>query len=244
MDSLSSKLSQIQQKFQIDNISNIISINAKIIKEFEKIIIEFKTFRNDISRIQNSLNEIEKDVNTINSKSIRLLEQITTIYDKKVIVNTKQNLLESLNHHFIVKENDIILLTSILKPIDENFFQVFFKIKQIYIDCQKLLIEEHKKLGIEILEKISKCLDMAFEKLYYVIQQELKSTQYESYEIKDIVKKALYILFEKHDLFNKCLETISEKRQILLSNNFQRALVLGNPLISIYPIEMVAYDPL
>lgn len=67
MDSLSSKLSQIQshsytdikikelfkiisqtkfknnelsrQKFQIDNISNIISINAKIIKEFEKIII-------------------------------------------------------------------------------------------------------------------------------------------------------------------------------------------------------------
>ncbi|KAG4302609.1 hypothetical protein PCK1_001193 [Pneumocystis canis] len=229
-----------KQKFKIDNVSNIISTNTKIIKEFEKIIIEFKTFKVYISTIENSINEIEEDINIINSESVHLLEQITTIYNKKLLIDMKQDLLKSFNHHFIIQDDDITLLTSILKPINEKFFEIFFKVKQIYMNCQNLLIMKHKKISIETIEKANVYLDMGFKKLCYVVQQEFKSTQYESYEIKDDIKKAIYILFEKPELFEKCLKTLSEERQNLLLTNFQKALIYENPLISVNPIEIVS----
>ncbi|KAG5437103.1 hypothetical protein PCANB_001224 [Pneumocystis canis] len=229
-----------KQEFKIDNVSNIISTNTKIIKEFEKIIIEFKTFKVYISTIENSINEIEEDINIINSESVHLLEQITTIYNKKLLIDMKQDLLKSFNHHFIIQDDDITLLTSILKPINEKFFEIFFKVKQIYMNCQNLLIMKHKKISIETIEKANVYLDMGFKKLCYVVQQEFKSTQYESYEIKDDIKKAIYILFEKPELFEKCLKTLSEERQNLLLTNFQKALIYENPLISVNPIEIVS----
>ncbi|EMR08447.1 hypothetical protein PNEG_03277 [Pneumocystis murina B123] len=231
-----------KKKFKIDNVSNIISINTKIIQEFEKIIIELKTFKDYISTIKNLTNEMEKEADIISLKSTHFLKQITTIYDRKILINTKQSLLKSFNNNFIIENEDLEILSSISKPVDERFFKILFKVKQIYLNCQKLLIAGYNKAGVEIMEKMDKYLDTGFEKLCYFIQQELKLAKYKSYEPKDDIKKALYMLSEKHDLFKKCLKTISKERQKFLPENSQFELIHNIPLTSIHQIKIQTYD--
>ncbi|QSL64498.1 hypothetical protein MERGE_001799 [Pneumocystis wakefieldiae] len=231
-----------KKKFKVNNVSNIISIDTKIIEEFEKIIIELRTLKDYISTIKNLTNEAEKEADIVSLKSTHFLEQIATIYDKKLLINTKQSWLKLFNNNFIIENEDLEILSSISKPVDEKFFEIFFKVKQIHLNCQKLLIAGYNKAGVEIMEKMDKHLDMGFEKLYYFIQRELKLAKYKSYEPKDDIKKALYILSEKDDLFKKCLKTISKERQELLSENFQFKLIHGNSLTSLQQIKIQTYD--
>ncbi|KTW27663.1 hypothetical protein T552_02104 [Pneumocystis carinii B80] len=231
-----------KKKFKIDNVSNIISINTRIIEEFEKIIIELKTFRDHISIIKNLTSEMEKEADIVNLKSTHFLKQINTVYDRKISINTKQSWLKSFNNNFIIENEDLEILSSISKPVDERFFEIFFRVKQVYLNCEKLLVAGYNKAGVEIMEKMNKYLDMGFEKICYFIQQELKLAKYKSHEPKNDVKKALYMLSEKYDLFKKCLKTISKERQKLLSENLQFELIHDNPLTSVHQIKIQTYD--
>src|SRR6202012_1114650 len=128
------------------------------------------------------------------------------------------------------------------------FFKVLSRAKKIQVDCEILLGTENQRLGLEIMEQVSKSLNGAFQKLYRWVQREFKSLNLENPQISSSMRRALRVLAERPSLFQNCLQIFSESRESTLSDAFYTALTgtpsngQGDP--NLKPIELFAHDPL
>lgn len=176
------------------------------------------------------------------------LEEAADIMSQKDQVEKKQQILEAFNSHFIMSDDDISTLTSTAEPVNDHFFVVLSRAKKIQVDCEILLGTENQRLGLEIMEQVSKNLNGAFQKLYRWIQREFKSLNLENPQISSSIRRALRVLAERPSLFQSCLDFFAEARENILSDAFYTALtgmlVSGEEDKSIKPIELVAHDPL
>jgi hypothetical protein len=177
-----------------------------------------------------------------------VLEESSDLLARKKDIETKQQLLQAFNAHFIMSDDDIATLTSTAEPVNDRFFTVLTRAKQIQVDCSVLLGTENQRLGLEIMERISASLNNAFQKLYRWIQREFKSLNLENPQINSSIRRALKVLAERPTLFQSCLDYFAEARENILSDTFYTALtgtrVGGEEDKSIKPIELVAHDPL
>jgi hypothetical protein len=182
-----------------------------------------------------------------NKETAPVLEEATSLMTQRKQVESKQQILQAFNSHFIISEEEATVLTSTAEPVNEEFFQVLTRVKKIHHDCQVLLGTEDQRLGLEVLEKSSKQLNAAFQKLYRWIQREFKTLDLENPQISASVRRSLRVLAERPTLFQSCLDSFAEARETILSDSFHAALT-GSASevehIATKPIEFHAHDPL
>lgn len=182
-----------------------------------------------------------------NKETEPVLEEATSLMTQRKQVESKQQILQAFNSHFIISEEEATVLTSTAEPVNEEFFQVLTRVKKIHHDCQVLLGTEDQRLGLEVLEKSSKQLNAAFQKLYRWIQREFKTLDLENPQISASVRRSLRVLAERPTLFQSCLDSFAEARETILSDSFHAALT-GSASeaehIATKPIEFHAHDPL
>lgn len=177
-----------------------------------------------------------------------MLEDVSTLLVQKRDLETKQQLLDAFNQHFIVSEDILINLTDVSEAVDDKFFNALKRVKQIHTDCQILLGTENQRLGLELMEQSSRNLNSAYQKLYRWIQREFKTLSLENPRISAFIRRALRALAERPALFQSCLDFFAETREHVLTDAFYSALtgssVNGeqNPMTK--PIEFYAHDPL
>ena len=177
-----------------------------------------------------------------------VLEEASTLLSQKEEIETKKQLLEAFNKHFIISEDDLLVLTTTTEKVDDRFFAVLNRIKQIYADCQVLLGSENQRLGLELMDQTSRNLNVGYQKLYRWIQTEFKTLNLENPQISSIVRRALRTLAERPTLFQSCLAFFAETREHILSDAFYTALTGSsiendqNPVTK--PIDVYAHDPL
>lgn len=163
-------------------------------------------------------------------------------------VGTKEQLLIAFNKHFLLTEGELTALTSTAELVDDAFFVVLFKAKRIRKDCETLLGFENQALGLEVMEQISKNINLAFQKLHRWIQREFKSLNLENPHMGVSIRRALRVLAERPSLFQSCLDLFAETREQVLSDTFYTALTGSSPSgehdRSLKPIELAAHDPL
>ena len=184
-------------------------------------------------------------ITAANSETGPVLEEATNLMDQRKQVETKQQILNAFNSHFLISEDEATVLTSTVEPVNEGFFQILTRVKKIYHDCQVLLGTEDQRLGLEILEQSSKQLNAAFQKLYRWIQREFKTLDLENPQISASVRRSLRVLAERPTLFQNCLDSFAEARESILSDSFHAALTGsgGEEHIVTKPIEFYAHDP-
>lgn len=177
-----------------------------------------------------------------------MLDEATSLMNQKQETETKQELLHAFTQHFIISDEDFLALTSAEVPIDDHFFDVLARVKQVHHDCEVLLGGENQRLGLEIMEKSSRNLNSAYQKLYVWIQKEFRSLNLEDPRISSSIRQALRVLAERPSLFHSCLDFFAEARDYILSEAFQYALsdaVSGaGGDRSVKPIEFSAHDPM
>jgi hypothetical protein len=163
-------------------------------------------------------------------------------------VEQKQSLLSAFNANFVLTEDETAALTLSSEPVDDLFFTTLAKAKRISKDCELLLGFENQKLGLEIMEQVSKNLNLGFQKLYKWVQREFKTLNLENPQIGSPIRRALRVLAERPSLFQNCLDIFAEAREHVLSDSFYTALTgssaSGAQDPSLKPIELVAHDPL
>lgn len=163
-------------------------------------------------------------------------------------VESKANVLKRFKSHFILTEEEVNRLTLPSEPIDEHFFATLSKTKKIQRDCELLLGFEDQVLGLELMEKSSKYLNTAYQKLYKWIQREFKNSNLETPQLNTSMRRALRFLSERPSLFQSCLEFFAEARERMLVDSLHLALTGETPSgetdTSVKPIEMAAHDPL
>ena len=177
-----------------------------------------------------------------------MLEEGTILLSQKHEVETRKQLLEAFKKHFIIPEEDLIVLTSLTGTVDERFFAILGRLKRIHKDCHILLGTENQQLGLDLMEQSSRTLNGAFQKLYRWIQKEFKTLNLENPQIHSSIHRALRVLAERPSLFQNCLDYFSEAREHTLSESFYSALT-GTSTdddgdTTTKPIDFYAHDPL
>ena len=201
-----------------------------------------------ISNLNATCDEMRKHIVLAKQDTAPVLEEASALMNQKKDSETKQQLLDAFAKHFIVSEEDLLILTSAEEPINDRFFDILAKVKQVYHDCEVLLEGENQRLGLEIMEQSSRDLNSAYQKLYKWIQKEFKSLNLEDPRISSSIRRALRVLAERPSLFHSCLDFFAEARDYILADAFHYALTdavssTGSGR-TVKPIEFSAHDPL
>lgn len=163
-------------------------------------------------------------------------------------VLANQQLLRAFRTRFLLTNDEVYSLTSTAEPVDDDFFITMAKAKRIRKECDILLGFENQTLGLDIVEQVSKNLNLAYQKLYKWVQKEFKTLNLENPHLHPSIRRAIRLLAERPSLFQGCLDSFADARQLTLSDAFYLALTgtttTGQPDSSVKPIEMVAHDPL
>lgn len=153
-----------------------------------------------------------------------VLEEASTLLEQKQNLETKKQLLNAFNKHFVISDDELELLISTSEPVNEHFFEVLTRVNQIHTDCQILLGNENQRLGLQLMEQQSRNLNGAYQKLYKWIQREFESLNLENPQINSIIRRALRALAERPTLFQSCLDFFGEAREHVLNDAFYSAL--------------------
>ena len=177
-----------------------------------------------------------------------VLEEASTLLEQKRNLETKKQLLNAFNKHFVISDDELELLISTSEPVNEHFFEVLTRVKQIHMDCQILLGNENQRLGLQLMEQQSRNLNGAYQKLYKWMQREFESLNLETPQINSIIRRALRALAERPTLFQSCLDFFAEAREHVLNDAFYSALTGASSNLEQNPptkaIEFYAHDSL
>ena len=177
-----------------------------------------------------------------------VLEDANNLLQQKHESETRKELLNAFNKHFVISEQELIVLTNASENLDDEFFNVLKRLKQIYVDCQVLLGSENQGLGLELMDQSSRHLNTAYQKLYRWTQKEFQNLNLENPQISSSIRRALKTLAERPSLFQSCLEFFAETRKHILTDRFYAALTgspdENDPNSMTKPIDFYAHDTL
>lgn len=214
---------------------------------------QLKRIGSVISTLNQTCDEMRKHIGQAKQDTTPVLEEAGALMAQRKETETKQQLLDAFSKHFLVPEEDLLTLTSVEEPVDDRFFDILARVKQVHHDCEVLLGGENQRLGLEIMEMSTRNLNSAYQKLYRWIQKEFQSLNLEDPRISSSIRRALRVLAERPTLFHSCLDFFAEARDYVLSDAFHYALTdaisggngggVGADR-TVKPIEFSAHDPL
>lgn len=208
---------------------------------------QLKRIGSSIASLNSCCEDIRRHVAAAHRQTGPVLEEVSTLLSQKEDAETKKQLLGAFSKQFVLSDEDLEILVSSTALVDERFFGVLAQLKRIHKDCQVLLGYEDQQLGLELMDKCIRHLNLAFQKLFRWIQKEFKMLNLESPQINASMRRALRVMSERPALFQNCLDFFAESREHNLSTAFYLALTglpreSGDPATK--PIEYYAHDPL
>lgn len=84
------------------------------------------------------------------------LDEASQLLFQKRDVEIKEALLSAFTEHFVVSEEDALILTSSAEPLDDRFFEILSRVKGIHSNCEILLASENQRVGCVLKFNTSK----------------------------------------------------------------------------------------
>ncbi|KAF2030815.1 oligomeric Golgi complex subunit 6 [Setomelanomma holmii] len=238
---------ETRRQIRLDVQKEVVQCNGEIVKDFGEVAEQLRRIGSAIKSLNSYCADMRNHIAAANRDTGPVLEEASSLMTQRKQVETKQQILQAFNSHFLVSDEEATVLMSTAEPVNEEFFQVLTRVKKINHDCEVLLGTEDQRLGLEVLEQSSKQLNAAFQKLYRWIQREFKTLDLENPQISASVRRSLRVLAERPTLFQSCLDSFAEARESILSDSFHAALTGSSSEaehITTKPIEFHAHDPL
>ncbi|KAJ6051276.1 hypothetical protein N7499_010640 [Penicillium canescens] len=243
---------ETRRQLRLDVQKEVVDCNAEIVRDFGKVAEQLQRIGTVITTLNQTCDDMRKRINLAKQDTTPVLEEANVLMAQRKETETKQQLLDAFSKHFIIPEEDLMILMSSEEPVDERFFDVLARVKQVHHDCEVLLGGENQRLGLELMELSTRNLNSAYQKLYRWVQKEFRSLNLEDPRISSSIRRALRVLAERPSLFHSCLDFFAEARDYILSDAFHYALTdavsgangsaAGDR--SVKPIEFSAHDPL
>ncbi|KAJ6099499.1 hypothetical protein N7467_001034 [Penicillium canescens] len=243
---------ETRRQLRLDVQKEVVDCNAEIVRDFGKVAEQLQRIGTVITTLNQTCDDMRKRINLAKQDTTPVLEEANVLMTQRKETETKQQLLDAFSKHFIIPEEDLMILMSAEEPVDERFFDVLARVKQVHHDCEVLLGGENQRLGLELMELSTRNLNSAYQKLYRWVQKEFRSLNLEDPRISSSIRRALRVLAERPSLFHSCLDFFAEARDYILSDAFHYALTdavsgANGPAAgdrSVKPIEFSAHDPL
>ncbi|KAL8797432.1 MAG: hypothetical protein Q9195_000248 [Heterodermia aff. obscurata] len=238
----------IRRRLHLEVQKEVIDCNGEIIDQFATVAERLRRVGHTISRLNICCDSMHQQLIAAHRENAPILEETSMLLTQRQESETKKQLLEAFNQHFIMSEDELRVLTANPDIVDDSFFETLARVKRIHKDCQVLLGTENQRLGLELMEQSSRNLNSAYQKLYWWVQREFKLLDFENPQVSSTIRRALKALAERPTLFESCLDFFAEARQHALVDTFYSALT-GSDNNSdgdgaTKPIEYHSHDPL
>jgi conserved oligomeric Golgi complex subunit 6 len=214
---------ETRRRLRTDIQKEVIDCNGDIVRDFGLVALRLKRIGATIASLNECCEEMKKHISAAQRETAPILDEASTLVTQKEETETKQQLLTAFNKHFMLTEEEMDILTASSEPVDERYFTLLTRLKRIHADCE-VLLGDNQQLGLELLDKSSKQLDSAFQKLFRWIQREFKTLDLENPQMNATIRRALRVLAERPALFESCLDFFAEARERNLSDAFYTAL--------------------
>ncbi|KAF2862212.1 oligomeric complex COG6 [Piedraia hortae CBS 480.64] len=226
-----------RRRLRLDLHEELIQCNGAVITDFGAVAAQLRRVGAAIDGLGRTWAAVRKHVDAANRETGPMLGEAGTILAERDQVQTKRRLLDAAAAHFVLSDAEQDTLSA--HGIDDDFFRVVTRLKQIHTDSQVLLGAENQRLGLEVLEQSSRQLNSAYHKLYRWLSREFKNqVDLENAQVNAAMRRPLRVLAERPALFNSMLDSIAESRESSLSTSFYTALTGPKA------IELTAHDPL
>jgi hypothetical protein len=93
------------------------------------------------------VSSLRTNVAAASSETAPILDEASELLSQKKDVETKEALLSAFTAHFVVSEEDVLVLTSSAETLDDRFFRILSRVKRIHSDCEVLLASENQRAG-------------------------------------------------------------------------------------------------
>ncbi|MCJ1287686.1 Golgi transport complex subunit 6 [Xylographa opegraphella] len=240
---------ETRRNLRLNAQKEVIEHNGDIIRDFGHVAEQLKRIGSTIESLNRCCEDLREHVAIAHRETGSVLEEANSLFIRKQESETKKQLLDAFVEHFVISEDDLETLTSPNTPVDDRFFANLSRLKKVHKDCQVLLGSENQQLGLDLMDKSSRDLNTAFQKLYRWIQKEFRNLNLETPQMNTSIRRSLRVLAERPTIFQSCLDFFAESRERNLSDSFYAALT-GTPTnngaedLTTKPIEYNAHEPL
>ncbi|KAM0511947.1 hypothetical protein ACHAPE_009412 [Trichoderma viride] len=245
---LSRGSAKTRRLLRLDLLREAIDCNGEIIEEMGSVVERLKLIRGVVEKVNSRIEAIKRQIDLAHAQTSPALRDMSSLFEQHKEIERKQETLGAVEGYFVLTEDEIDLLTSTLKPVDDAFFTCLQKAKKITLGCDILLGFENQTLGLELIDRTSGHVNLAFQKLYKWVQQEFRTLNLENPHVNPSMRQALRVLAERPSLFQNCLDFFAASRERSLSEAFHCALTgitpQGTEDTSTRPIDLTAHDPL
>ena len=150
-----------------------------------------------LTKLNNCCETLRRHLTAARRDNAPIIDDASALLEQRQDSGTKKQLLNLFQNHFVISEDDLRVLTAHTDNIDDDFFRVLARVKQIHNDCRVLLGSENQRLGLELMDASSRNLNGAYQKLYRWIQREFKTVNFENPQISSVIRRALRALAER-----------------------------------------------
>ncbi|KAL7929383.1 oligomeric Golgi complex subunit 6 [Trichoderma chlorosporum] len=237
-----------RRRLRLDLLGEAIACNGEIVKEMGTVAERLKLVRGVVERLNSRIEDMKCQIDSAHDRTAPALQGMSSLFEQRMEIERKQGTLSAVEGYFVMTEDEIDSLTSSIKPVDNAFFDNLQKAKKITLGCDILLGFENQTLGLELIDRTSMHVNMAFQKLYKWVQQEFRTLNLENPNVNPAMRQALRVLAERPSLLQNCLDFFASTRERFLSEAFHCALTgvtsQGIEDATTRPIDLTAHDPL
>ncbi|KAL9006382.1 MAG: hypothetical protein Q9188_000856 [Gyalolechia gomerana] len=238
----------LRRRLRLDLQKEVIDCNGSIVQDFGQVAEQLRRIGSTISSLNTCCEDMRRQLAAARRENGPVLDEASQLLAQRQDLEKKKQLLDAFNKHFVLSDEELRVLTAAAEPIDEHFFAILAKVKQIHSDCRVLLGSENQRLGLELMDQCSGYLNNGYQKLYRWIQKEFKTLDLENPQINAFIRRSLRTLAERPALFENCLDNFADAREHILTDSFYAALTGSstnqNNDFMMKPIEVHAHDAL
>ncbi|KAF9169273.1 Golgi transport complex subunit 6, partial [Mortierella sp. AD010] len=222
------------------------NVNYEFLQELEKVNMQFLELEAEMNTMNSLCQEMQDRLNLANDKTVTLLEQTDALREQSKICQVRQTILEAFLDRFTLSESEITILCSTAMEVTPAFFDALEHLENIHADCNALLITEHQRAGLEIMDSMRTYRSISYDKLYRWMQSECRTMSRPDgmMEVREVTKKTIQALKQDDQYFRSILEELVHVRRNAILRAFIDALTRGGPGGTPRPIELHAHDPL
>lgn len=224
-------------------------IEGDLLKQHSNVLKEFQPVVNKIENIGikiNKLNEINTKLENFDKLDPNLISEIERLSKEKNLLILKKSLLTNFKAKFTLNQYEEHVLTN--EEISIDFFKVLNKCKSIHSNCSILLTLGNQDMGLNIMEKMNKFLDLSYQRISFFLENQLlKNLNEENLSNnKDIklLKISIFHLSDNLKYFDNIITKLTQLRSKTIVDEFLNQVSSTESEDISRPIVLSAHDPL
>ena len=197
-----------------------VAITENVVAASEELIEDLGKLDRQVSMLNEICERIETSVNGARSAALPMLAERERLLAEQEKTNNQAEVLAAFNELFSVQAESLDALNHTVSPA---FFKALQRVQAVHANCRMLLRSNHRRAGLELMDRMSNLQEKAYENLCRWVQSECNAAEKDGVS-NHLLKQAIESLKSRPVLLKYCAEEVASSRHNIFFRQFLDAL--------------------